>query len=81
MTPRAETVTHLISMAFDPSLDRAMETALRHKIAWLGKRNGLSPEDDYSLCSLIADFRVTQTVNGSKGVHALLATAIVDPRP
>jgi acetamidase/formamidase len=47
VTPRAETVTHLISMAFDPSLDRAKETALRHMIAWLGKRNGLSPEDAY----------------------------------
>ncbi len=80
-TPRAETATHLISMGFDPSLDRAMETALRQMIAWLGERNGLSPEDAYSLCSLIADFRVTQTVNGSKGVHGMLAKAIVDSRP
>ncbi|MCX7325861.1 MAG: acetamidase/formamidase family protein [Hyphomicrobiales bacterium] len=80
-TPRAETTTHLISMGFDPSLDRAMETALRQMIAWLGERNGLSPEDAYSLCSLIADFRVTQTVNGSKGIHGMLAKAIVDSRP
>lgn len=77
-TPRAETATHLISMGFDPSLDRAMEIALRQMIAWLGERNGLSPEDAYSLCSLIADFRVTQTVNGSKGIHGMLAKAIVD---
>ena len=27
----------------------------------------------YTLCSLAADLRVTQVVNGAKGVHAVLA--------
>ena len=40
------------------------------------KRN-LSREDAYMLCSLAADLRVTQTVNGSKGIHCMIAKAVV----
>jgi acetamidase/formamidase len=29
-------------------------------------------EDAYTLCSLAADLRVTQVVNGSKGIHVML---------
>lgn len=75
--PRAETEHHLITMGFDPSLDRAMEVALKDMIAWLGERHGLAAADAYSLCSLIADFRVTQTVNGAKGIHGMIAKAIL----
>ena len=35
-------------------------------------RTGLSREDAYTLCSLAADLRVTQVVNGSKGIHVML---------
>jgi acetamidase/formamidase len=75
--PRAETPTHLISMGFDPSLDRAMDIALKDMIAWLGERHGLSSEDAYSLCSLIADFHVTQTVNGAKGIHGMMPKSVL----
>lgn len=75
--PRAETASHLITMGFDPTLDRAMEIALKQMIAWLGERHGFSAEDAYSLCSLIADFRVTQTVNGSRGVHGVIAKSVL----
>jgi acetamidase/formamidase len=34
--------------------------------------SGLSREDAYTLCSLAADLRVTQVVNGSKGIHVVL---------
>jgi len=71
--PRAETPTHWITMGMDPSLDRCVEMALRDMIALLGRLRGLSREDAYTLCSLAVDFRVTQTVNGHKGVHAMLA--------
>jgi acetamidase/formamidase len=75
--PRAETPTHLITMGFDPSLDRAMEIALRDMIAWLRARLDLSAPDAYTLCSLACDFRVTQTVNGAKGIHGMMPKAIL----
>jgi acetamidase/formamidase len=70
--PRAETATHLIAMGFDPSLDRAMETALRDLIAQIVAHTGWTRAEAYALCSLAADFRVTQTVNMAKGVHGLI---------
>ncbi len=75
--PRAETPTHWVTMGMDPDLDRCVEIALRDMIALLGARGGLSREDAYTLCSLAVDFRVTQTVNGHKGVHALLAKSLL----
>jgi acetamidase/formamidase len=74
--PRAETATHVITMGFDPSLDRAMEIALRDMIDYLMTARGLSRLDAYTLCSLAVDFRVTQTVNVAKGVHGMLPKAL-----
>jgi hypothetical protein len=73
--PRGETATHWITMGMDPDLDRCMEMALRDMIVLLGEKAGLSREDAYTLCSLAVDFRITQTVNGHKGVHGLLRKA------
>jgi acetamidase/formamidase len=70
--PRAETDTHVITMAFYPDLDVAARSALRQMIALLGERRGLSREDAYMLCSLAADLRITQFVNGNNGVHVML---------
>src|SRR5262249_58190009 len=38
-------------------------------------RTGLCREDAYTLCSLAADLRVTQVVNGSEGIHVMLGKA------
>jgi acetamidase/formamidase len=38
----------------------------------------LSREDAYMLCSLAGDLRITQTVNGQKGVHMMMETALLD---
>ena len=70
--PRAETATHVITMAFYPDLDVAARSALRQMIALLGERRGLSREDAYMLCSLAADLRITQFVNQNNGVHVML---------
>jgi acetamidase/formamidase len=70
--PRAETPTHLITMGFDEDLDDAAKTALRQMIALIGERLGLAPEDAYMFCSLAVDLRVTQLVDGNKGIHAML---------
>jgi acetamidase/formamidase len=75
--PQAETPTHYITMGMDPDLDRCAEMALRDMIVLLNTRFGLSREDAYMLCSLAGDLRITQTVNGCKGVHMMMAKALV----
>jgi len=75
--PRAETATHYITMYMEPDLDRCAENAVRDMIVLLGEKRNLSREDAYTLCSLAADLRVTQAVNGSKGIHCMIEKAIV----
>jgi acetamidase/formamidase len=71
--PLAETPTHMITMAFDPDLDDCVVIALRDMIKLICRRTNLSREQAYTLCSLAADLRVTQVVNGNKGIHVMLA--------
>jgi acetamidase/formamidase len=70
--PYAETPTHAITMAFDPDLDDCVVVALRQMITLIASRTGITREEAYTLCSLAADVRVTQVVNGSKGIHVML---------
>ena len=76
-TLRAETREHLITLAVDPDLDRCAERALSDMIAWIAPRAGITRDQAYMLCSLAADLRITQTVNGSKGVHCMIRRAWV----
>lgn len=76
--PRAETRAHMITMGMDPDLDRCAEIALRQMIDLLGELRGLSREDAYMFCSLAGDLRVTQTVNGNKGVHMMMAKSLLE---
>jgi acetamidase/formamidase len=78
--PRAETATHYITLGFDADLDDAAKQALREMIDWLVVLLGIAPGEAYALCSIAADLRVTQTVNGVKGVHAMMAKCLIDQR-
>jgi len=71
--PMAETATHMITMAFDPSLDAAVQIALTSMIDLVTARTPLDRDEAYALLSLVADVRVTQLVNGNKGIHVMLA--------
>lgn len=75
--PRAETPTHVITMGMHEDLDRCVEIALRDMIALICDKAGLSREDAYMLCSLAGDLRITQTVNGQKGVHMMLEKSLL----
>ena len=72
-SPRAETPNDWITMGFDEDLDDAAKAALRDMIQLIRQRSGLSAQDAYTLCSIAADLRVTQMVDGNKGVHCVLA--------
>ena len=76
--PRAETPTHLITMGLDPDLDQCAVQALRAMIALIVERAGLTRDEAYMLCSLAADLRITQTVNGSKGVHCMISRTLIE---
>jgi acetamidase/formamidase len=75
--PRGETPSHYMTMGMDPDLDQCVVMALRDMIRLLGEKARLSSEDAYTLCSLAADLRVTQTVNGAKGIHCMIAKSAV----
>lgn len=70
--PQAETPTHVMTMAFDPDLDVCARLALSQMIGLVADRTGLSRAESYMLCSLAADLRITQLVNGNNGVHCML---------
>ena len=71
--PFAETPTHLMSIGLDEDLDDAAKQAVREMVKHVCLRTNLSRNQAYMLCSLIADLRVTQTVDGNQGVHMMLA--------
>jgi len=70
--PRGETPTHFISMGLNPDLTEALKMAVREAIDFLVTEKHLSREDAYMLCSVGVDFNVTQAVDGTKGVHAMI---------
>jgi acetamidase/formamidase len=70
--PLAETDTHIITMAFDPDLDDCVVIVVRRMIDLLEEHCGLSRADAYTLLSYAGDLRVTQVVNGNKGIHLML---------
>ena len=41
-------------------------------------KTGLSREDSYMLCSLAGNLRVTQTVNGNKGIHMMIKKSLLE---
>ncbi len=75
--PRAVTPTHLVTMGFDTDLDDAAKQALREMIRWLVAMKGWSSEEAYVFCSLACDLRVTQLVDGNKGIHAMVDRSLV----
>jgi acetamidase/formamidase len=79
--PFAETPTHVMTMAFDPDLDDCVTIALREMLDLIVALTGISRQDAYTLCSLAADLRVTQVVNGSKGIHVMLEKRYLQRQP
>ncbi|MEO0362990.1 MAG: amidase, partial [Pseudomonadota bacterium] len=79
-TPFAENPSHLISMGFHESLDEAMRRALRQMIGLVVERTGLTRGEAYMLLSLAGDLRISQVVDGEKGVHMMFDKALLTGR-
>ena len=61
-----------LAFGFDEDLDAAAHQAIDGMLRLMGRELGLERRDALALASLVVDLRVTQVVNGVKGVHALL---------
>ena len=74
--PRGETPTHFIAMGLDPDVNVAIKLATQEALDFLVSEKGLSREDAYMLISCAVDLHVTQLVDGTKGVHAMIPKKI-----
>lgn len=75
--PFAETDEHLMSIGLDEDLDDAVKQAVREMVAHVCSRTSLTRNQAYMLCSLAGNLRVTQMVDGNKGIHMLLPKALL----
>jgi acetamidase/formamidase len=75
--PWAETPTHYVSMGLNVDLDEAARIATREMVDFLVREKGLDRDDAYILCSVALDLRITQLVDGTKGVHGMLAKSLL----
>ncbi len=74
--PRAETATHYMTMGLDKDLDQAAKIATREMLDFLVETKGLSREEAYLLASVAMNLIVTQVVDGTKGIHAMMPKTI-----
>lgn len=79
--PCAETPTHLIFLGFGDDLDAALLVVVRDAMCYLVDARGLTWDEAYSIASIAIDFRITQVVDGPRGVHAMVPKAIFTDTP
>ena len=70
--PYARIAGAWLTFGFDEDLGRAAKIAVEGMTRLMGRLHGLSADDALALASVVADLRVTQIVNESLGVHAVL---------
>ncbi len=72
-TPMAWTPEAWLTFGFDEDLDEAAAIAIEGMLELMGREHGFERKDALALASVVVDLRVTQLVNGARGVHARLA--------
>jgi acetamidase/formamidase len=71
--PIALTPEAWLTFGFDEDLDEAAALALDGMLELMGREHGLERREALALASVVVDLRVTQLVNGARGIHARLA--------
>jgi acetamidase/formamidase len=74
--PRAETPTPYMTMGLHEDLNQATEIATREMLNFIVETEGMPRDDVYMLLSAAMDLNVTQIVDGTKGINAMLPKAI-----
>jgi acetamidase/formamidase len=72
-TPAAWTPEAWLTFGFDEDLDEAAALAVDAMLELMGREHGLERREALALASVVVDLRITQMVNGVRGVHARLA--------
>jgi acetamidase/formamidase len=73
---RAETPTHFIAIGVDPDLRVAMKNAISEATGFIKDELGYTFNQALSICSVGVDFEVSQVVNRTTGVHAMIPKSI-----
>ena len=71
-TPRARTSEGWLTLGLDEDLNVATYIALNAMLDLMGEEHGMNRSEVLALASLVVDLRITQIVNGVRGVHACL---------
>jgi acetamidase/formamidase len=71
-TPIARTGEAWVTFGIDEDLDEAAARAIEAMLDLMEREHGLERRDALALASVVVDLRVTQLVNGPRGVHAML---------
>jgi acetamidase/formamidase len=77
-TPIARTATTWLTFGFHPDLDEAAVIAIESMLELLGREYGIEQRDAIALASVVVDVRLTQLVNGSRGVHTLIPREVFE---
>ncbi|HUG65323.1 MAG TPA: acetamidase/formamidase family protein [Gaiellaceae bacterium] len=72
-SPIAWTPDAWLAFGFDEDLDEAAALAIDGMLSLMGREHGFERREALALASVVVDLRVTQMVNGVRGVHACLA--------
>ena len=70
--PLGETPHYWIAIGLNPDLDDAMKDAVREAIRFLSEVMGMDRAVAYAYLSAATDFNVSQVVDRTKGIHALI---------
>jgi acetamidase/formamidase len=70
--PAARTHDAWLTFGFDEHLGEAARVAVDGMLELMAREHGLSGGEALALASVVVDLRVTQVVNGTLGVHAML---------
>lgn len=76
-TPRANTPSGWITLAFHKDLQEATMTALSAMLDLMVEQLNVARLEALALASLVVDIRITQIVNGVRGVHAVLPHEVI----
>jgi len=70
--PFGETKDYWIAIGLNPDLDEAMKDAVREALRFLTEKLGMDRAIAYAYLSAATDFNVSQVVDRTKGIHALI---------
>lgn len=70
--PMASSPTHWIIMGFHTDLYKSCQMAVRKSIEFLNRYYGIPEMEAYAFCSQAVDLHVTQLVDYTMGIHAMI---------